>query len=107
MVGSGIADIDHIGLVREIRGVGVVKRSCAVGIDGICVRLGQNQAGAGRTGHAAETVTQIENVVLSLCQVSSMSWRVREAWKPAARNAGQPTGLPARRLCRRPCRHRP
>ena len=68
MVGSGIADIDHIGLVREVLIIGVAKQSCAVGIDGICVRLGQNQAGAGRTGHAAKAVSQIENVVLGPCQ---------------------------------------
>lgn len=68
MVGAGIADIDHIGLVREVLIIGVTEQSSAAGAGGIRMILGQYQTGAGCAGHAAKAVSQIENVVLGPCQ---------------------------------------
>ena len=63
-----IADIDHIGLVREVLIIGVTEQSSAAGAGGIRMILGQYQTGAGCAGHAAKAVSQIENVVLGPCQ---------------------------------------
>ena len=73
MVGAGIADIDHIGLVREVLIIGVTEQSSAAGAGGIRMILGQYQTGAGCAGHAAKAVSQIENVVLARAKVSSIS----------------------------------
>ncbi len=103
MVGAGIANIDHIGLVREVLIIGVTEQSSAAGAGGIRMILGAvpNRSRSCRPRRQGGLPDQE-------CRAGPVPRCRRypdgcvKAWRPIVRNAGQPTGLPARRLCRRP-----